>query len=371
MKNCTLLLKRVSAFYVFTFIFIAGVVSVTGAQPSLGTTSFTTGSTVTMAVSAPCTAGQSGTSAGYLFTVFSGTNCALNNATGSGSDGHINLISTPLTTGIWQEGRIASGNGSEFQLDDFVFSVLTAPFVGKTLTVTGYLNGSAVPGAVAVSPVISATGLTNTVTVNVTANIFFDNIDEFRLTPSGSDAQGTVSIQSITISAPNTTLPLTFISVNAFPFDKGIKVEFSSADETNIHSYEVQFSSDGMNYQLQQSIPANNGAVNKYQAFIPGYAGKIWVRIVSIEVSGGKEMSNIVIVQGEAVNDEVLSIFPNPAKDIVYVNGAQPPSYSIINLQGTVLQKGTMLNKQVDLRSLTPGIYLLKAGNQVIRFYKN
>ncbi|MEQ1797959.1 MAG: T9SS type A sorting domain-containing protein [Lacibacter sp.] len=371
MKNCILFFKRVSAVYLSAFIFVIGIVTVSNAQPSLGTTSFTTGSTVTMVASTPCTAGQSGTSAGYLFTVFSGANCALNNVVSAGSDGHINLITSPTITGIWQEGRIASSNGSEFQLDNFVFSVLTVPFIGKTIIVTGYRNGSVVPGATAVSGVISATGVLNTVTVNVTANMFFDNIDEFRLTPSGVDAQGTVNIQSITISSPNITLPLTFLRMNAFSYGKGIKVEFGTADESNIDSYEIQFSNDGNHYQPQKTIPANNGSINNYEAFIPGYAAKIWVRVVSMEITGGKEMSNIVIVQGETGTDKIISVFPNPAKDVLYVDGADNPAYNIISLQGAVLQKGTMLNKQVDIRSLSPGIYLLKAGNQSVRFYKN
>ncbi len=370
MKNNTHPCKTASVVYSVLFIFIIGIITGANAQPSLGTTSFTTGSTVTMVASTPCTGGQSGTSGGYLFTVFSAANCALNNALGSGSDGHINLITTPVVTGIWQEGRIASNNGSEFQLDNFVFSVLTVPFVGKTLTITGYRNGSAVAGATAVSPVISATGLTNSVTVDVSANIFFDNIDEFRLTPSGIDAQGTVNIQSITISAPNSTLPLTFLNMNAFSYGKGVKVEFGTADESNIESYEIQFSNDGMRYQTQKTIPALNRAVNKYEAFIPGYAAKIWVRVVSIELNGGKEMSNIVIVQGETGDGKSISVFPNPAKDILYVNGVNNSEYSIINLQGSILQKGKLMNEQVDIRFLTPGIYLLKAGNQSVRFYK-
>lgn len=65
------------------------------AQPFLGTNTFATASTVVLAASAPCTSDRTLTYLGFQFTLRSGVNCAMNNATGASSDGHINFITTP------------------------------------------------------------------------------------------------------------------------------------------------------------------------------------------------------------------------------------------------------------------------------------
>ncbi len=337
----------------------------------MGTTSFATATTTTLSANAPCTAGNSAVSNGYRFTLYSGANCTINNTAASGnSDGHINLITTPTVTGIWQQGRIASSDGSQFQLDNFIFSALTTPFLGKTITVTGFKDNVAVPGATAVSAVINATGLANTFTVNVASNTAFDNIDEIRLVPSApADAQGTISIHSITIS-PASVLPLTFTSVRATATTAGIKVNFDTEEEINVLNYQVQLSSNGTDFNTYKTLPANNSASNRYETLLPGQTGNAWIRIQSNDIDGKLQFSEIIYLRNAATAGALVT-YPNPAGRILYIDDRENQLFTISSLQGTLLQKGKIVNGQVDLSGLGRGMYILKVNQHSVKIYKN
>lgn len=174
-----------------------------------------------------------------------------------------------------------------------------------------------VTGATAVSPVITATGLTNMVNVDVTANAAFYNVDEIRLTPSGTDAQGTLSILSITLAAP-TILPLSFVKVQAAATSAGVDVQFFTAEESNVSMYEIQVSSNGSDYTTQAIVPAKNGAYNSYRTVINGLPGKNFIRIQSTDLDGSKKYSFVVLVGSK--QHSATEVFPNPAKGTVFIN---------------------------------------------------
>lgn len=339
------------------------------AQPALGTTSFATAGTISLAVSGPCGAGQTAVSAGYTFHVRSGANCAINNATGAGSDGHINLITSPATTGVWQEGRFGSGDGSKFRLNTFMFSVLTTPFIGKTITFAGYRNNIAVPGAILVSPTIAATGLSNVYTADFTGNPNFGEVDEVRMTPSGSDAQGTMSILSIDISAPNTALPVEFISLEAFLSGAALSILFSTADEVNVSHYEVQISRDGTQFITQHQLTAQNGSRQQYRYKTELQDGGVfWIRVKANDADGSFSYSKIAQVRNNIA--EKIRLFPNPAKDVLNVSAGNNKLYTILSIDGHTLKTGRITNQQIDISGLPTGTLLLLVDGGRYKFLK-
>ncbi|GEM_PF-3468488 len=330
------------------------------AQPAVGTTSFATTTVQQLVTITPCTAGgQSGVHSGYRFRVFSAENCAINNAFHNpDSDGHINLISAPAVTGIWQEAHISSSDDSRFKLDHFDFSALSPTFVGKTITVTGYRNGSLVTGASITSPPIAATSFGVVTEINFGSVAAFSNIDEFRLTPSGSDAQGTLAIRSITISPAVTgTLPVTFSDVQANRTNNGINVLFTTHEERNIDNYDIQTSTDAILFTTATSINAKNAQLNHYESNLNNISGNVWVRVVANEMDGTKKYANVVQVKASA---RALVVYPNPAKEFIYVRGAiVNKQYTISDLQGRTLQKGIINNQLINIQNLSTGSYIL------------
>jgi hypothetical protein len=353
------------SFLFFCFFLLAGT---TVAQPVLGTTSFSTASNVSLVPSGSCAGGRSATSSGFTFFIFSLANCAINNAFNVDSDGHINLISTPLGTGIWQEGRVSSSDGSKFRLNNFVFSVLTAPFIGKTITVTGYRNGALVPGASFVTSPIASIGIINAVTVDVSGNIQFGNIDEFRLVPSGSNAQGTFSIQGITVSAAVSTLPVTFQEIIGYYSQNNVNIEFTTSEESNIREYEIQESADGLHFVTHHTVPAKNTGLNNYETIIAGRTGNIWIRVKSNEIDGTSKHSKVVFVTNASTKN--ISVYPNPAHATIFVNGAGHTAYMIRDLQGRILLKGKLNGNKISIQDLKPGIYSLSINDRSFKIIK-
>ncbi len=332
------------------------------AQPALGITSFenNTGSTISLLLSDACTEGRSATIAGYTFYLRSAVNCAVNNPlAGPTSDGHINLITTPAATGIWQEGRISSSDGSSFKLNTITISALTTPFVGKTITFTGYKEDAPVAGASLVSAPITATGLANQLSIDFTGNVGFYDIDEVRMNPSGTDAQGTISIHAIDISEAGDPLPLFFTHMEAFASETGARVLFETVSESHVKDYEIQLGVAGSDFHTYDRIAAKNGEAQAYSSsVVTSETGNLWVRIKANDMDGAVTYSRIAMVNRQQTKDIV--IYPNSAKDVIHILHAQQPNYRILDASGKVVQVGEMVNQQIDISQLPIGLLILQ-----------
>ena len=68
----------------------------------------------------------------------------------------------------------------------------------------------------------------------------------------------------------------------------------------------------------------------------------------------------------------VLNAYPIPAHNNLYVSFSEvPTAYILMNIQGVVLNTGTLNGQPIAIHNLEPGIYFLKIGDQVQRFIKN
>ncbi len=74
-------------------------------------------------------------------------------------------------------------------------------------------------------------------------------------------------------------------------------------------------------------------------------------------------------VEESEMKDEI-SIYPNPVKNMLYVNGIDGPTeLSIYNSTGVQVIKTSSAGK-VDLSRLLKGVYLLKIDNEVFKIIK-
>ncbi|MGE8552308.1 MAG: BspA family leucine-rich repeat surface protein [Chryseobacterium jejuense] len=72
--------------------------------------------------------------------------------------------------------------------------------------------------------------------------------------------------------------------------------------------------------------------------------------------------------------DSKISIYPNPATDIIYIKKTSADHYTILDMTGRIIAKGTPENEQIPIRTLVPGNYILqlyiKEGIQNLKFIK-
>lgn len=105
--------------------------------------------------------------------------------------------------------------------------------------------------------------------------------------------------------------------------------------------------------------------------------GNVWIIVTADDNNATKDSVQITITNHGAVHDkpsisnasiESISIMPNPASDIIWIQSAQLSEVTITNLIGKVeLQKVIGANSSLDIQSLKPGLYIvnIKTGKKV------
>ncbi len=127
----------------------------------------------------------------------------------------------------------------------------------------------------------------------------------------------------IVFDAPAGTLPVTFTSIQAFPYSSAIDVQWQVAQEMNIDHYETEKSTDGTAFVkiASTNAVANSGHSATYLITdthpVPGYN---YYRIKSVDIDGQVAYSSVAKVNEQSTEGNI-SVFPNPV-----VNGT-------INLQ--------------------------------------
>ncbi|MBN2681032.1 MAG: T9SS type A sorting domain-containing protein, partial [Bacteroidales bacterium] len=95
----------------------------------------------------------------------------------------------------------------------------------------------------------------------------------------------------------------------------------------------------------------------------PGFTGS------SIFYIDGFTMNDITNVNSLETND--LNIYPNPANNIINIEGKEVKSAEIFSITGQSVKIVSLLNNQVDISNLKQGMYILKInGTNSLRFIK-
>ncbi|KFF09578.1 hypothetical protein IX38_03545 [Chryseobacterium luteum] len=77
----------------------------------------------------------------------------------------------------------------------------------------------------------------------------------------------------------------------------------------------------------------------------------------------------------EKISENKIILFPNPVKDILYINAPEQDGYyyQIYNMSGQLVKSGKFENKKTDLSALTSGIYLIRINNseKIVKIVKH
>ncbi|HTM65467.1 MAG TPA: T9SS type A sorting domain-containing protein [Flavipsychrobacter sp.] len=79
-------------------------------------------------------------------------------------------------------------------------------------------------------------------------------------------------------------------------------------------------------------------------------------------------------IQPNGINDitreKKLTVYPNPAKEALYLKNAEGQAYLITDIAGRVLLQGSMKGRSIDVGMLNSGLYLLRIGTETVKFVK-
>ncbi len=151
-------------------------------------------------------------------------------------------------------------------------------------------------------------------------------------------------------------------------------ISWQVAEQQNVKDYTVQHSEDGITYTNVCTVIAS--AITNYTCIVPANSNtKNYYRVIEQDADGKKAFSKVVVLQSGSKSS--LVIYPNPAKDKLYIDGLTNYSaLKITDAAGRVMLQQNISPglKHIDTRLLNAGVYLLtvssNTGTQTVKFIK-
>jgi len=243
----------------------------------------------------------------------------------------------------------------------------SVPAAGATNSIT--FEGGVVPGGYTSYRVPAGGSLiikyTATAPSSSTSNLTTTVKDYIATTQVGS-AQNTVAV--------TTTLPVSLVSFNANWKNETVKLDWSTATESNSNSFEIERSNDNSSFiKIGSVAAAGNSTIKTNYSFTDNYAGYDinYYRLKMLDIDQHYKYSAVIVVRKNTNNFQVKSVFPNPFISEIQVgitlNKNQDIRLNLLNNEGKLLlskdTKGkTGINTILlnNLGSLSKGIYLLQ-----------
>ena len=165
-------------------------------------------------------------------------------------------------------------------------------------------------------------------------------------------------------------LPLKFINLtlNPSPTERDlITVHWQTANEINVSYFYVQRSTNGKDFNIIGKVNANGANYNEYSYedkslpfMVDGSV--VYYRIEAVDYNGKKNYSTIQQITIKHQTPNSVSVFPNPAKDLVNVSCENAKQVMIIDYLGRVVyaDKINRTSYIVNLTSLLKGLYIVE-----------
>ena len=161
-------------------------------------------------------------------------------------------------------------------------------------------------------------------------------------------------------------LPVKLISLNCLYTGEYVALEWSTSQEINVSYYLIQRSSNGIDFTDAGRVSAggNSQSIMTYHfsdQLTEKKAGKLFYRLKMIDLDGSFEYSSAISVN--IPFHSRFAISPNPAKNILKVNGNQIFKVEIYDLAGRPLIRKNDLNTHeisINISGLTSGAYLVR-----------
>jgi hypothetical protein len=197
----------------------------------------------------------------------------------------------------------------------------------------------------------------------------------FVLTHIGAFSVAGVSGDLSSCSYPISVLPVIWQSITASLLqDKSVLVSWQVTQQIDDKGYNVERSADGITWD-QLGFVENNGDAEIASSYSftdenPA-AGKNYYRISQVDLDGREHFSAIEIVNMEKNASNIVSVWPNPAKDMIHIqNNNEGSSLArIYSLSGALISEHRLQSgiNTINVSAMSTGVYVISvqsAGGQ-------
>ncbi|MEO6819393.1 MAG: T9SS type A sorting domain-containing protein [Ginsengibacter sp.] len=176
------------------------------------------------------------------------------------------------------------------------------------------------------------------------------------------------------IQKANGGLPLQWLDVQASWVNKQAKINWQVANEVNVKEYNVQQSADGIHFINGCNVIANK--TGNYTCTLTAKMDAMnYYRVQQIDMDGKSNFSKIVTL--ESLLKGTITIYPNPAKDHLFImNNLNYRNLVITDLGGKIVLNKSIpggLNK-IQISQLPAGTYFIRLSNgaetETLKFVK-
>lgn len=164
-----------------------------------------------------------------------------------------------------------------------------------------------------------------------------------------------------TFAAPP-PLPVELVSFTSQIKGRQLALQWITASEINNSHFIIERSNDGTTFRAVAKLDGKgtSSAMNYYSYNEQITFERVYFRLRQVDYNGGFNFSDVLSVD---VGVKSLSVFPNPAKEKLFISGATGEHYrcKLMNSRGVSIIETTGIKGEFDLSSyeLSAGIYLL------------
>lgn len=162
----------------------------------------------------------------------------------------------------------------------------------------------------------------------------------------------------LTFTTGSTALAINLLGITATMKDNTATINWH-AISNHAHDYmELQKSTPGKPFTTTYTTPAHIGEA-RYSYSDKEVAGKVLYRVKLIHADGGVTYSDVVSVS--ATEGAEVSIYPNPARQMLLVQSAFSAPVSILDINGKIVKECQLTagKTQLNIEDLPAGMYLL------------
>ncbi|MDO6430039.1 T9SS type A sorting domain-containing protein [Flavitalea sp. BT771] len=174
-----------------------------------------------------------------------------------------------------------------------------------------------------------------------------------------------------TLSTVSNPLPIVIASFTVECLDGSARINWKTAQEQNSSRWDVDKSSDGIQWQTIASLAAaGNSRLERNYSYTDAspIGGTTFYRIAEFDIDGSATYSTIASANC-GITDNDASMYPNPVRDVLWVTLHTPGASSMKieiydaggarrHMQTTALNEGNN-RVSIDMRALPPGLYFV------------
>ncbi len=173
----------------------------------------------------------------------------------------------------------------------------------------------------------------------------------------------------IIVSIENAPLPVELTRFTATPQSGDVRLDWSTATETNNDFFQVEHSRDGASFTALAQAPGNGDSqapISYDYLHENAPAGINYYRLKQVDYDGAFEYSDVVTAQVAGSGE--LRVFPNPARDELRLTSGlkEQLGYTLFDATGRLVRQGSVAPQgdRIDLSGLPGGVYFLRVENE-------